>query len=107
MSLLAPVIVTHPPFAMQQGEAVVPLVATVVSLLERSAAAVWVLSFARRNVSVQLVIDEAAAHGLVIERPRDFSLSLFFKKNLIFSLSLSLSWVSWSLRALPPNYHFE
>jgi hypothetical protein len=95
MSLLAPVIVTHPPFAMQQGEAVVPLVATVVSLLERSAAAVWVLSFARRNVSVQLVIDEAAAHGLVIFH------YYYFLKNLIFSLSLIVLGFLVSSRSSP------
>lgn len=62
-----------PRHACPQAEAVVPLVATVVSLLERSGTAVWVLSFARRNVSVQLVIDEAAAHGLVIECSREAS----------------------------------
>lgn len=44
--------------------AVVPLVATVCALLRRAPSARWLLSFARRNVPVHLVIAEAASKGL-------------------------------------------
>lgn len=46
-----------------QAESIVPLVKTAVFLLKRNPEARWVLSFARRNVPVELVLQCAEENG--------------------------------------------